>query len=508
MRSPSSQCGSRGGAGSGGPFQSVRDHGARGDGSSDDRGPIQEAIDECGQAGGGTVVLPAGDYLTGTLHLRDRVTLQLEAGATIRGSTDREAYDVPNLICAEGVEDVAIVGRGRIDGQGEAFWVREGDRWRPGEWRPSRLVHFERCRNVLMRDVTVTNAPAWTVHTLRCDRVTISGVTILNDMQGPNTDGIDPNCSTNVHISDCHIAAGDDCIVVKATEPYPCENITVSNCTLETTCAALKLGTETHGDIRHCTFSNCTIRNTRVGIALYMKDGGTMEGITFSDISMEMKGRSSRMPDWPILMDLERRNPDSKVGTVRDVTIRNVQVITKGRCIVQGMRDRPIERLTVDGLTLKIRGATEDLERVGKPRGGRTSWTDPEAGTHVGEPAHMVFANIDGLRLRNVEIVAESGSEGVERSAIYGNALTDVQIAGFRGRQSVPGGSLPAVHLVDCREVMLSGCRPPIDTGTFLQLDGAATRSVRLVGNDLSRSRHAVRVGDGVDDVAVETQLT
>ena len=403
-------------------------HGAVGDKQADDTKGIQQAIDACNAAGGGTVFFPSGDYLTGTIRLKDRVVLWLDAGATIWASTDPDAYSPQYLVYANGARDISIVGAGVIDGQGEKFWVRNGPRWKAGPFRPESLVYFEQCQNVVVRDVKITNSPSWTLHTFRCDNVVISGVTILNDTAGPNTDGIDPNCSTNVRISDCHIVAGDDCIVIKATEDYPCENITVTNCTLETTCAALKLGTESHGDIRHCVFSNCTIRNTSAGITLYQKDGGTMEDILFSNITIETKGDVIyKDHEWPVYIDLERRGPDSKTGAIRDVTLSNIKITTSGRCVVQGMATQPIERLTMDNVTVKVVGF-EDLDDLQKPRGGSTLWDDPEGGTHVAAPGHLVFANVTGLRLRDVDVVVDTDESLPERSGFLGYSIQDAEI--------------------------------------------------------------------------------
>ncbi len=482
---------------------SVRVHGATGDRQTDDTQAIQQAIDACHAAGGGTVVFPTGDYLTGTIRLKDRVVLWLDAGATIWASVEPLAYSTPYLIHALDARDVSIVGPGRIDGQGEKFWVRNGERWRPGPFRPESLVYFERCQNIVVRDVTITNSPSWTLHTFRCDNVVISGVTILNDIAGPNTDGIDPNCSTNVRISDCHIVAGDDCIVVKATEDYPCENVTVTNCTLETTCAALKLGTESHGDIRHCTFSNCTIRNTSAGITLYQKDGGTMEDVLFSNITIETKGDVIyKHREWPIFIDLERRGPDSKVGVIRDVSFSGITITTQGRCVVQGMATQPIERLTMENVTVKVVGFG-DLEELPKPRGGTILWEDPEGGTHVAAPAHFVFANVRGLRLRDVQVALETDDPPQERSAVFGDSIHEVMIDGLRARQAVPEGSLPAVDLRDCSEVLVAGCKAPSETGTFLRFTGETTQTATVLGNDLLNAAVAVDVAADVPKEAV-----
>ena len=485
------------------PFWNVRHYGAVGDREANDREAIQQAIDACGEAGGGTIILPAGDYRTGTLHLRDCVTLCLEAGATVWGSTDRSDYDVPHLIYAKGVRDVSVLGSGRIDGQGEAFWVQEGERLRPAGFRPEQLLHFEECENVRMRDLTVTNSPGWTLHLFRCNGATLSGVTILNHPYGPNTDGIDPNCSTNVHISDCHIVAGDDCIVLKATEAYPCENVTVTNCTLETTCAALKLGTESHGDFRHCLFSNCTIRNTASGITLFAKDGGRMEDILFSNITIDTKpAHLFDHREWPIYIDLERREKESKVGAIRDVTFSNISIRTHGRCIAQGLASQPLERLTLENVRVKVAGF-EDLEGIGKPRGGTTYWDDPEGGRHWAAPAHLIFSNVKGLTLRNVEVVPDTEEAPLERSALLCDNVEDVEIEGFRGRQAVPEGTSPAIDLRNCRDAFFRGCRAPEGTGTFLQVNGKESGNIALMGNDLSKAARAVATGPGVNEEAL-----
>jgi polygalacturonase len=484
----------------------VRDFGVVGDRKKKDHEAVQQTIDTCHEAGGGTVYFPPGDYLTGTLLLKDNVSLHIEAGATLYGSPDRADYTVPHLIYARDARNVSILGQGTIDGQGEAFWVRRDKVWHPSGWRPECLIDFVGCRNVLLRDITIINSPAWTVHLFRCDGANMRGVTIQNDIYSPNTDGIDPNCSKNIHISDCHIITGDDCIVLKATEPYPCENITITNCTLETTCTALKLGTESYGNIRHCTFSNCTIRNSRIGIGIFMKDGGTMEGVSFSNMTIETKadrpGPHEWPFEWPIFIDLERRSETSKKGFIRDVMFDHLMILTKGRCLMQGMTSHPLERLTLDNVTVRIAGF-QKLSDVVKPRAGKIFWDDPEAGLQRQAPAHIVFSNVRGLRLRDVEVTVEAEEKAEERSAIFGDALAEVEISGFRGMQSVPDGDLPAMDLHNCRNVLICGCRASAGTGTFLRLNGTGTSGITMMGNDLSSAGEAVSLDNDVREGAL-----
>jgi polygalacturonase len=186
----------------------------------------QAAIDACHAAGGGRVVCPPGIYLVGTLEIKSNVDLHVEAGATLRGSTDQADYrplgpaaradglrhNAMHLIFAYNADNVALTGRGAVDGQGDAFF---GPRL-PGSshlslkgWRPPQLIAFINCRDVLVDSITLRNPPGWTLWPLGCDRVRIHGIRILTNRWGPNTDGIDPDCCRGVQISDCHLDCGD-----------------------------------------------------------------------------------------------------------------------------------------------------------------------------------------------------------------------------------------------------------------------------------------------------------
>jgi polygalacturonase len=248
----------------------VTAYGARGDGKTNDAAAIQKAIDACARNGGGIVYLPPGNFLSGTITLKSNITFYLEAGATLWGSRQMSDFDPPHLIYAQGAENIAIEGRGTINGNGDAYWYPD---FRPHERRPSPLIELVECRNVRIQGIRIRNTPGWAIHPLECDGVWITGISIVTPMQGPNTDGIDPDSSRNVFISDSYIETGDDCIVLKTTgrrgaPVRACENVSVTNCVLISDDTALKLGTESLGDFRHCTFSNCVIRGTRVGLGI------------------------------------------------------------------------------------------------------------------------------------------------------------------------------------------------------------------------------------------------
>ena len=188
---------------------------------------IQRAIDEAAASGGGCVVIPAGEYETAGLVLRSHVELRLEAGALLRFTDDFDAYPVIStrwegyeqdsyrpLLYAKGETDVRLIGPGTLEGQGRRWW----DAFKAGELPAARpcFVCFEDCQRVVMSDFTVQNSPAWTIHPLRCENVSIRGLTVVNPFDSPNTDGNEPACCSNVRIRDCHIGVGDDCVAVKA----------------------------------------------------------------------------------------------------------------------------------------------------------------------------------------------------------------------------------------------------------------------------------------------------
>jgi hypothetical protein len=435
----------------------VRDFGAKGDRQVGDQAAIQAAIDSCSQNGGGTVWLPAGDYLSGNLQMRSHVTLYLEAGATLWASTDPHDYGSQHdyersgrwtagtLLAAQDAEHIAVVGEGVIHGQGSADY---GKRWGVPDKPAFRtgICLFDRCRQVAIRGITIRFSDSWTLHLRRCETVYIDGVTIHNNPHRLNSDGIDPNSCRDVHISNCHIVAGDDCIVLKATEPYPCENVVVTNCTLETTCTAIKLGTESFGDFRDVHVSNCTIRNTRTGIGFYLKDGGTMERISMANISIEAEY-------LPLFMDVERRYSDSKVGKIRDVILRDLLIQSRDGILVQGMPESAIESLTMQNVTLNVTEAADYTGRR-KPKGSARSSPDDRDTIYAQQPTYMALAHVQGFTIDNVGVsMSEDDFSRYERSAVYGHALEDGVLRNVRRKPVGVDGQMPIVDLHECQRV-------------------------------------------------------
>jgi len=296
----------------------ITNYGANGDGVTDCTEAFRKAIDACSQAGGGKVVVPAGNYLTGAIHLKSNVDLDLVKGATVRFSTDPRSYlpvvftryegtEVMNyspFIYALGQENIAITGEGTLDGQGhQAIWyswkqipdprelVDMGNRNVPVEQRVFGAGHHlrpyfiqpVRCKNVLIEGVRIIDSPMWVISPLYCTNVTVAHVTVEAD--GPNTDGCDPDSSTDVLIKDCHFSDGDDCIAIKSGRDVdgrrvniPSRNIVVQNCVFKDGHGGVTVGSETSGGVENVFAEDCRFDSPNLDIAMRFKTGMTRGG--------------------------------------------------------------------------------------------------------------------------------------------------------------------------------------------------------------------------------------
>lgn len=297
----------------------ITDYGAKGDGTTDCTKAIAAAIDACHNAGGGRVTVPAGVYLTGAIHLKSNVDLEVAKGATLRFSTDPKSYlpvvftryectEVMNyspFIYALGQENIAITGEGTLDGQGsKAAWytwkrlpdarelVDMGDRGVPVEQRVFGEGHHlrpyfiqpTRCRNVLIQGVHIVDSPMWVITPLYCTNVTVQGVTVKAD--GPNTDGCDPDSCTDVLIKDCHFSDGDDCIAIKSGRDVdgrrvniPSRNIVIQNCVFQDGHGGVTVGSETSGGVENVFAEDCHFDSPNLDIAMRFKTGMTRGGV-------------------------------------------------------------------------------------------------------------------------------------------------------------------------------------------------------------------------------------
>jgi polygalacturonase len=374
-----------------GSFFNVRGFGARGDGTTLDTVAIAKTIAAANAAGGGTVVFPAGTYLSGTFELLSNVTLDLQAGAVLQASPNVKDYGSISdygfgrnygvdssgeglrvgLIVARKAQNIAITGHGTIDGNGDSFfdlkslhtgadfdskYTRQGADFdaakygldsgpvEPGpDGRPGTMIILSDCRNILVRDITLSNAPNWTLHLQGSEGATIAGVHIRNNVLIPNNDGIDCMRCKRVQISDCDIRAGDDDFAIVSSE-----DVHVSNCYLFSYSAAIRLE-----DTSYTTFSNLSIHANR-GLAIFSRGEEHTAHVLFSNITMETNLITGHW--WgkgePIYIAARKGNGKADV---RDIHFTNITAETEGGMMIYGAPDSIVRDVYLEQIRMHVR---------------------------------------------------------------------------------------------------------------------------------------------------------
>ena len=465
----------------------VMSHGAKADGTTNDAPAIQKAIDACAVSGG-MVYFPAGNYLSGTIVLKSNVTLHLSQGATLWGSKRIEDYSPNHLIYAKDAENIALEGGGVINGNGDAYWeTTPTGFFRAKGQRPNPLVELVNCRRVQIRDLAFRNAPGWTIHPLGCDGVWIRGISIVNNTRGPNTDGIDPDSSRNMLISDIYCEAGDDCIVIKTTgrlggKAQPSENITVTNSVLTSTCNSFKLGTESLGDYRNIAFTNSTMfripgvfRGATSGIAVEMVDGSTLDGLVASNLIM-------RDVSAPIFIRLGNRGRGMQTpipGTLRNVSISNV--VATGADVtssITGLPDHLVRFVSLNNINIAMKGGDKEKRGIDVPENHERY---PESTMFGTLPAYGFYVrHVEGLTMRNVQV---HWDEPDSRPAAIFDDVRDLDIDAFR-----PAGvaAQPALWFNNVVGALVSNSQARLGVKAALRITGAESKSIRLSLSDLA----------------------
>jgi hypothetical protein len=498
----------------------VRDFGAKIDGNALCTTAIQKAVDACAAVGGGTVWLPPGTLRSGTIYLRNNVTLYLEAGCTLLGSENLGDYprNVPavrsytdnyvdrSLIAGEDLENVAIRGRGTIDGNGGKYL------WKEYLTRPY-AIRLVRCRGVLVEGVTMRSSAMWMQHYLACDRVAMRGITVYNHTTS-NNDGVDIDGCHDVTISDCNFDSDDDAITLKSTLDRACENVTIVNCIASSHCNAIKMGTESNGGFKNITIANCAICSPRrsqsmagaqrglAGIALEIVDGGQLDRVAISNVTMT--GVSV-----PIFMRLGNRarpftkgGPKPGIGTFRNVTISGVIATgtSKIGCAIAGLPDHRIENVSLSDInfTFDGGGTRADASREIPELPDKY----PESGMFGTLPAYGFYCrHVKNLKVRNVQLRT---TEPDLRHAWVCDDVAGFWLDGLDAGCSPGAGAL--LRLSQVQGALIRGCILPQAVDTFLHLEGAATRDVVLLGNDLGKAKQAVQAASDVPRDALRSK--
>ena len=441
---------------------SILDYGAESKGKTLSTAALQQAIDDCSKAGGGRVIIPPGEFTIGGIELKSNVDIHFETGAKLIASRERGDYtaaltswttnDTFNrvvLFHGDGLQNISFSGCGVIEGTGQEDFGRYWGLPTPPPFRIGMIV-IENSQNVRISDITVMYSDSWTLHFRACEDVFVTRVKIHNNYFHLNSDGIDPDSCTNVTISDCHITAGDDCIVIKTTRPgAPCRNITVTNCVLETSCAAIKIGTESHSDFSDLRFSNITIRNTTVGCGLFVKDGATMERISFHNISYTYADKEHQKTSIPMYIDVEKRHDDSRLGRVRDISFTNWHIASDVNCVFQSVPESPIQNVTLSNITIRAKKeADRSIRQKSAGSGDRTAKDNGNESVLVQYPAWIAFKNAENLTIRDVSVYQDEGAKGIDMSALYFENVKEVFTENIRLFGAAEGGR----PLIACKE--------------------------------------------------------
>ncbi len=390
---------------------------------------IQRAIDACNAAGGGEVLVPAGDWKTGSIFLKSNVTLRLENGATLYGSTDIRDY-VPvktnyvslrthtptiQLIYADKARSVAITGQGTIDGRGAAFpkltWDDEGIT------RPH-LLRFIQCSDITVSGITLRNSGCWMQHYLACDRLKIQGITVYN-RNNYNNDALDLDGCHDVVVSDMIADSDDDAITLKSTSPRLCEDITISNCTVSSHCNGIKLGTETNGGFRNIIIRGVTVKPSadqstqffgydggigHSAISLEIVDGGTMTNVDIADITI-------RGTQCPIFIRLANRaraySPDvpvENIGSISGIRLHDILIddAGPGGSSITGLAGHPVRDVELRDITIRHAGGQPETPAPTDEKAADY----PESTMWGILPAQGFWLNhTDGVRISNLRVI-------------------------------------------------------------------------------------------------------
>ena len=505
-------------------IHNIRDHGAKGDGTTLDTAAIQAAIDACHAARGGIVLVPAGDFLSGTLELKSFVTLHLAAGARLLGSGNPADYHagkgVPPgngnivFIYAANAEHVLIEGTGTIDGNGAKFFTGQGDMTGPGQnsaqgyfQRPHLLI-FYRCTNLRIRDVFLTASAYHCLRTLQCQHVHYTGIRIYNRVN-KNNDGFHLVSNQYLHLVDCDVQCQDDACALFGSNKW----VTITNCSFSTRWSIFRFG---GGECEDITVTNCLIYET-YGCAIKMRAGARtrLENILFSNLVMkDVTG--------PVSIGLDstsRRRPDDTrphvPGIVRNIAFRGLRasVVATGRqhddlTFESGFRPgetRTCFTLNAVGDEIMENISLSDVH-VTYEGGGTPEEAAREVPAIAGEyfemgtpPAYGLYArNVRGLTLQNVRI---EKTQPDARPAVVFDHVTDAAVTGLSAQGDPQAGSL--LRFADARDVLLTATRVLTPAPVLLRAEGAASAGITIDGGDLAKAATPVSLGAGVPSAAV-----
>lgn len=497
----------------------ILDYGAKGDGKTINTEAINKAVKKCNSTGGGTVLIPSGTFITGTVVLLSNVNLHLEPGAILIGSKDTldylkmkstlfdEGYSRFGMICAKEAVNISITGSGEINGNGTHFmngidkphmggndfdrkFIRQGKEFmKPGTifedgpvsypFRPGLLITLEQCENINICDVVLKDSPEWTIRIGDCDNVEVRGISILNNQLIPNNDGIHVTTSRNVRISDCNIFTGDDAIIVSGfgNSPLPgdslskvnkpltignktgiAENVTVTNCVLSSRSACIRVGYGKH-PIRNLVFSNLIMYESNRGIGVFARNDSRIENVLFSNVIMHTRLHSGHW--WgkgePIHISSLQDEKDGSPGIINNIRFTDITAIAETGILIYGTENSVIENISLNNIKLTI---------------NKGRYTDSYGGNFDLRPPYpkdyAIFSHdIPGLYAQHVKHLTVSQFElnwGTGLPQFFTNAIDinyfeDILLEGINANPAPASKGLSCIMLRNGTNALVQNCR-------------------------------------------------
>lgn len=457
--------------------------GAKGDSITLDTKSIQSAIDKCNLDGGGKVYLKGGKFRSGTLYLKSNVTLQIESGAVLFGSTNIGDYttDIHKmmyknepfmnrcLIFAKDAVSIAIEGPGVIDGQG---FPRNFPKERP------LMIRFLNCKNIHLKNISLKDPAAWTTAWLYCSDIVVDDVKI-SSRANFNGDGLDFDGCQNIRVSNCLFDTSDDAVCLQTSKPdYPCSNVLITNCIFHSKWAGIRIGLLSRGDIESVTVSNCVFSDIEdSGLKIQMNEGAVMKNMVFTNLLMKNVPRPIFMTHCQQRACVDSPEELAPMKTMRGFLFDNILVESdKGEpnsvIILSGMPGYPIEDVTFSNIQMITPGGgtSEDASRriLNEFTAEVLKGWWPEVSLIGTVPSYGLYArHIKGLTINNAKFST------IKEDFRPAMVLDDVAVANLTGLQLMGKGVSESVfRFQNVRESIIRDCYAPGNSNSFIQVEG------------------------------------
>lgn len=509
----------------------IMDYGAQNNKEKISTHAIQQTIDACYQNGGGTVIIPAGEYLSGTIQLKSNINFHLEAGAIIYASRNEDDYDdfsikvgaadleeMEVLLLAINCTNTSVTGRGELNGQAVREAYQREAKFDSTEMITGReianaakygadyrtkyrkvapcpgLINFTGCTNVNIQGIKVVESSFWSVHLQWCQKVFIRSLQIYSDSNnGVNADGLDIDGCSDVIISDCIINTGDDALCLKTTKLHdktmPCENVVINNCILTSSSAAFKIGTESHSDFRNIQVSNCIIKDANRGLNIILRDGGSVNNVHFSDITINNVRKACFW--WgngdPIWLIVYKRNQHVKSGTIENVSFTNINAHSQSGVRIEGI-DNTIKNIDFNHVQIYM-DHEDALDKRSKD-------------------AFSAF-NVNDLSMHNCKVDwNESNPENVWQKAFNFDNIEKLYLYNIKGKQA-PQSNVEAISLHNVQQAIIKDCIAPENTDIFISVTGNNTANIFDYGNFTRNAKKDWSISDevNIDEILHFNQL-